>query len=119
VSSWPEVREDGLVRVPFAQDVVVAMPAEADIRAPGGAITAELCGHGEHAPPCPLAPHHTAAQRRGAQVHLRVLFATEPDREAEVRTRIGRALGAWDVRSCAAGEVRPDERAHAGRLVAS
>ena len=52
-------------------------------------------------------------------MHLRILFATEPDREAEVRTRIGRALAAWHVRSCVAGEVRPDERAHAGRLVAS
>ena len=88
-------------------------------RRAGGAITAELCGHWEHPPPCPLAPHHTAAQRRVAQVHLRILFATEPDREAEVRTRIGRALAAWHVRSCVAGEVRPDERAHAGRLVAS
>ena len=107
------------MRHAYAHEAVLELAPEADIRAPGGAITAELCGHWEHAPPCPLAPHHTAAQRRGAQVHLRVLFATEPDREGEVRTRIGRALAAWEVRSCAAGEVRPDERAHAGRLVAS
>jgi hypothetical protein len=52
-------------------------------------------------------------------VHLRILFATEPEREGEVRTRIGRALAAWDVHSSAAGAVRPDEEAHAGRLVAS
>ena len=107
------------MRHAFAHDAVIALAPDADIAAPGGAVTAELCGHWEHPPPCPLAPHHTAAQRRGEQVHLRILFATEPEREAEVRTRIGRALAAWDVHSSAAGAVRPDEQAHAGRLVAS
>lgn len=107
------------MRHAYAHDAVLSLAPDADIAAPGGAVTTELCGHWEHAPPCPLAPHHTAAERRGAQVHLRILFATEPEREAEVRTRIGRALGAWDVRSSGAGEVRAQERAHAGRLVAS
>ena len=107
------------MRQPFAHDAVITLAPDADIAAPGGAVTAELCGHWEHPPPCPLAPHHTAAQRRGAQVHLRILFATEPEREAEVRARIGRALATWEVRSSAAGVVRQDERAHAGRLVAS
>jgi hypothetical protein len=107
------------MRQPFAHDAVITLAPDADIAAPGGAVTAELCGHWEHPPPCPLAPHHTAAQRRGAQVHLRILFATEPEREAEVRARIGRALAAWEVRSSAAGVVRQEEQAHAGRLVAS
>jgi len=107
------------MRQPFAHDAVIALAPDVDIAAPGGAVTAELCGHWEHPPPCPLAPHHTAAQRRGAQVHLRILFATEPEREAEVRTRIGRALAAWEVRSSAVGAVRQEEQAHAGRLVAS
>jgi hypothetical protein len=107
------------MRHAYAHDAVLALAPEADLAAPGGAITTELCGHWEHTPPCPLAPHHTAAQRRGPQVHLRILFATEPECEAEVRTRIGRALAGWDVRSSAAGAVRPDEKSHAGRLVAS
>ena len=107
------------MRHAFAHDAVIALAPDADIAAPGGAVTAELCGHWEHPPPCPLASHHTAAQRRGAQVHLRILFATEPEREAEVRTRIGRALATWEVRSSAAGVVRQEEQAHAGRLVAS
>jgi len=107
------------MRHAFAHDAVIALAPDADIAAPGGAVTAELCGHWEHPPPCPLAPHHTAAQRRGAQVHLRILFATEPEREAEVRARIGRALATWEVRSSAAGAVRQEEQAHAGRLVAS
>jgi hypothetical protein len=107
------------MRQPFAHDAVITLAPDADIAAPGGAVTAELCGHWEHPPPCPLAPHHTAAQRRGDQVHLRILFATEPEREAEVRARIGRALATWEVRSSAAGVVRQEEQAHAGRLVAS
>ena len=107
------------MRQPFAHDAVITLAPDADIAAPGGAVTAELCGHWQHPPPCPLAPHHTAAQRRGAQVHLRILFATEPEREAEVRTRIGRALAAWEVRSSAAGALRQEEQAHAGRLVVS
>ena len=107
------------MRQPFAHDAVITLAPDADIAAPGGAVTAELCGHWQHPPPCPLAPHHTAAQRRGAQVHLRILFATEPEREAEVRARIGRALATWEVRSSAAGVVRQEEQAHAGRLVAS
>ena len=39
--------------------------------------------------------------------------------EEEVDQYRSSALAAWHVRSCVAGEVRPDERAHAGRLVAS
>ena len=106
------------MRHAYAHDAVSAR-ARRRLAEPGGAITAELCGHWEHPPPCPLAPHHTAAQRRGAQVHLRILFATEPDREAEVRTphraRAGR-VGRPQLRR---GRGAPEERAHAGRLVAS
>jgi len=107
------------MRHAYAHHAVLELAPDADPAAPGGAITTELCGQWEHPPPCPLAPHHTAAERQGPQVHLRILFATEPEHEAEVRTRIGRALAAWQVRRSAAGAVRPDERAHAGRLVAS
>ena len=103
----------------FAHDAVVAMNADADPAAPGGAITTALCGHWEHEPPCPLAPHHTAARRDGRNdVVLRILFATEPDREREVRMLINQALGAqWEVRRSGAGVVQPAERAHADRLV--
>jgi hypothetical protein len=108
------------MRHAYAHDAVLTLDADADIRAPGGAITAALCGHWDHVPPCPLASHHTAARRQGPQVYLRILFATEPDREPEVRERIGRALAAgWEVRRSAAAALRPEEQAHAGRLVAS
>jgi hypothetical protein len=79
-----------------------------------------LCGHWEHEGPCPLAPHHTSAERAGDEVRLRTLFATEPAQEAEVRARIGAALAAsWTVRASEAVPVRPGEADHARRLVAS
>ncbi len=107
------------MRHAYAHDAVLDLAPDADMNAPGAAITTALCGHWEHDPPCPLAPHHTGARRDGPNVRLRILFATEPDREAEVRERIGRALTEWDVRSCATGSVRPDEHAHVGRLAGS
>jgi hypothetical protein len=63
-------------------------------------------------------------------VRLRVLFAVEPEREDEVRSLIGQALASgqqagpdgrvttWTLRSSSAGSIRPDEEAHAVRLVA-
>ena len=119
------------VREVFAHDVVVTMEADQDAAAPGGAITVALCGHWEHEPPCPLAPHHTAAERDGATVRLRVLFAAEPGDEAEVRRRIDDALARseletpsgtiarWQLISTTRGTVRRDETEHGRRLAAS
>lgn len=115
------------MRAVFAHDAVLDMESEHDLRAPGGAITVALCGSWEHAPPCPLAPHHTTAERDGGAVRLRVLFAAEPGDEPEVRRRIANALAAgqvlapggdlarWRVASEGPGEVRPEEREH-GRI---
>ena len=87
--------------------------------------------HWDHEPPCPLAPHHTGARRTGDEVQLRVLFAAEPSDEAEVRRRIGDALGrgelvgpdgvrtTWQLVADAAGTVTDEERPHAERLAAS
>jgi hypothetical protein len=119
------------MREVFAQDAVVAMKADDDARSPGAAVTVALCGHWDHEPPCPLAPHHTAVERDGELVRLRVLFAADPRDEAEVRRRVERALreghlvtpeGAvaeWRLLSAEAGAVRPQEREHGERLVAS
>ncbi len=102
-----------------------------DDGAPGAAITVAVCGHWEHEPPCPLAPHHTAAERDGDTVRLRVLFAAEPTDEAEVRRRIDDALASsrmetpegavarWRLVSSAVGMVRPDEEDHGRRLLKS
>ena len=54
------------MRQAFAHDAVVVLDAGGDDRAPGGAITVELCGHWDHEPPCPLAAHHTGVRRTRA-----------------------------------------------------
>ena len=135
LTSWASARwlwvDTGLVRQAFAHDAIVTMETGGDVRAPGAAITLALCGHWEHEPPCPLAPHSTDAQRSGDQVRLRVLFAAEPGAEAEVRGRIEAALSRadllgpdgvttrWQVRSSRPGLLRADEAGHAQRLIQS
>jgi hypothetical protein len=117
------------MRGAFAHDAVVRMTPEADLRAPGAAITVALCGHWEHQPPCPLAPHHTRADRTGDDVHLRILFATEPSTETTVRDRIDAALSdgqlsgpdgvttLWQLHRSQSSEVHADELEHAERLI--
>ena len=119
------------MRQAFAHDAVVDIEAGGDVRAPGAAITVALCGHWEHEPPCPLAPHHTGAERSGGQVRLRVLFAAEPEAEAGVRRRIVAALSGasltgpdgatthWRLRSAQLGRLRADEAQHAEQLIQS
>ena len=121
------------MRAPYAHDAVVRVAPGGDLAAPGGAITVALCGGWQHAgEPCPLAGHHTTAERVGGagsdEVRLRVLFAAEPGDEAEVRRRIEDALASgtvtgpdggtrsWRPGSAAPGTVRADERDHARRL---
>jgi hypothetical protein len=115
------------MREAFAHEAVLAMGPDADIRAPGAAITVELCGQFEHEPPCPLAAHHTHAERDGEDVRIRTLFATESDQETTVRDRIHATLSAgqldapsgitrWQLRSGGPCAVTSEERAHAERL---
>jgi hypothetical protein len=117
------------VRQAFVHDAVVTLEAGGDARAPGAAITVALCGHWEHDPPCPFAPHKTEAQPDGDLVRLRVLFASEPAAEAEARRRIEAALSAgaltgpdgvttrWRLRGAQPGVLRADEARPAGQLV--
>ena len=119
------------MRAAFAHDAVLDMGPDADLAAPGGAVTLALCGAFAHPPPCPVAPHHTATDRRPDGVAVRVLFATDPAEEVAVRTGIDAALSAgfcdgpdgtrtrWTLRSSAAGVVTASEHAHAARLVVS
>lgn len=119
------------MREVFAHDALVMMDSGADVGAPGAAITVALCGSWEHEPPCPLAPHHTAAEGDGDVVRLRILFAAEPADEPEVRRRIADALATgyvvtpagdaarWRPVSDAPGQVLPGEAEHGRRLAAS
>jgi hypothetical protein len=149
------MRRTRRMRAAFAHDAVVVVEPGGDPAALGGAVTLELCGSFAHPPlprspgtstssrpggsaeeprpttaSCPVAPHHTRADRDGGAVTVRVLFAVEPADEEAVRARIDRALASgycdgpdgvrtrWTVRSSAAGVVSAAEREHAARLVA-
>jgi hypothetical protein len=82
-----------VARASYAHDAVVTLDAGGDSRAPGGAITVALCGHWDHQPPCPLAPHHTdAVPGDDGTVRLHVVFAAEPKDERRVRELITLAL---------------------------
>ncbi|MBT2534055.1 hypothetical protein J7E83_18380 [Arthrobacter sp. ISL-48] len=112
----------------YAHNARLRMDADADLRAPGAAITLALCGSWEHKPPCPLAGHHTSAERTGGTVRVKVIFATEPEHLAEVRRRMEDALSAesvagpegvvtvWVLEASGAGELAQAEREHARRL---
>ena len=119
-----------MTRTAYAHDAVVVLDPGGDSRAPGGAITVALCGHWDHEPPCPLAPHHTdATPADDDMLRLRVLFATEPENERKVRELITQALSSgrgtgpdgrvtrWMVQTSSASDIGPDESDHAARLV--
>ena len=117
------------MRLAYAHEAVLVMAAGSDDRAPGGAITVALCGALDHEPPCPLAAHHTATERHGDELHLRILFAAPPDRCGEIRGRIDAALragsfaapdgrtSAWQTVRTGCTTVADDERSHARRLL--
>jgi hypothetical protein len=118
-----------VTRAAYAHDAFVILDPGGDTRAPGGAITVALCGHWDHEPPCPLAPHHTdASPADDDTVRLRVLFAADPEDEDRVRELITQALLSgrltgpdgrvtrWMVKSSGPASVRPDEADHAARL---
>jgi hypothetical protein len=116
------------MRQAFAHEAILVMESGADERAPGAAVTVALCGHWDHEPPCPLSPHFVHADRVNEELHVRVLFAAEPDVESEVRRRIERALSgqwkypvgfrtSWQLRQCRPSDVSPGETCHAQRLI--
>lgn len=119
------------VRHAFAHVAVVRLAPGGDDGGPGAAITVALCGHWEHEPPCPLAPHHTRAERSGDALRLRTLFVVEPELEGTVRERIDAALrlGAvtgpgevhttWELSGSGPSEVEAGELEHARRLMRS
>ena len=107
------------------------MEPDADLRAPRGAVTAALCGHWDHQPPCPLAAHHSTADRQGREVHLRILFAADRVKETAIRQLIESALSEgklegpngvitrWQLRSSQHSQVRAEEMDHAEHLIHS
>ncbi len=120
-----------VARQAYAHDAVVTMQPGGSPNALGGAITVALCGHWDHQPPCPLAPHYVSTLPDGETLAVRILFATESANERRVRDLIGEALATgqltgpdggvarWQLRSAAAADVRPKEEDHAAGLIGS
>ena len=71
---------------------LVEFESDADQRAPGGAVTVELCGHWDHEGPCRW-PHFTSVESGDAGQHRVVVEFEAPQHEVSlVRERIIRAL---------------------------
>lgn len=104
------------------------MEPDTDERTPGAAVTLALCGQWDHEPPCPLSPHHVHIDRVDDELHVRVLFAAEPETVSEVRRRIEQALSGrwqfpdgfttpWQLRESRPSDVAAEETGHAERLI--
>lgn len=104
------------------------MEPHADVRAPGAAVTVTLCGHWDHEPPCPLAPHHVSAVGDDGELRVLFLFAAEPHKEDEVRYLIEQAPSGrltlpdgfatpWQLRASWPGEISAEQTGHAGPLI--
>jgi hypothetical protein len=91
-----DARDTGPMRAAYVHQGILVMSSEADLDVPGAAVTLALCGSWDHRPPCPLA-HHTHSERSGTIVRVRVVFATEPENEGDVRRRIDAAHGTGSV----------------------
>jgi hypothetical protein len=117
------------MREVFAHEAILRMGLDEDSRAPGAAITVQLCGDWQHEPPCPIAPHHTRSERvDDGRVRVRTLFSTPRATEQDVRARIdvalragrlpGRGAGAarWTLVGSDSSTVRYDEQDLAQRL---
>jgi hypothetical protein len=85
-------------RTAFVHEATVLLDEGADQQAPGAAVTVALCGHWKHEGACRW-PHRTVvADRSGNALTVRVVFVSDPEEEADVRTRLVASLrvGALD-----------------------
>jgi hypothetical protein len=116
------------MRQAYAHDAVLMMEPDADVRAPGAAVAVALCGHWDHKPPCPLAPHRVTADEIDGELHVRILFATEPAKERTVRRLIEQGLSGevkypdgfttpWRLARSGPGDVAADEAGLAESLI--
>jgi hypothetical protein len=107
-------------RATFVHEADLRLDDGADPAAPGGAVTAALCGHWEHEGPCRW-PHNNDIAVSTAAATFRTLFAAPAADEGEVRRRIDDALanGAdWALLGTRPRAVALSERPLAERLLA-
>jgi hypothetical protein len=105
-------------REAFVYEAELVLDEGADSRAPGGAITVELCGSWEHEGGCRW-PHNTAIETDGENARLRTIFIAPRHEETIVRERIDQALrgvAEWTVISSRERPLAQAERPLAKRL---
>jgi hypothetical protein len=118
------------VRQAYVHRLVLRPDVGFDDRAPGGAVTRELCGSWDHVGDC-LVPHHNAARADEDGLELRVVFVAGADVEPLVRRRIWGAVGAgmlvgpdsrtshWELLEHGPDELTAAERTLAAQWLAS
>jgi hypothetical protein len=102
----------------IAVEVELKLRAGTNIQAPGGAVTAELCGHWEHDGPCRW-PHNSQIDVEANPARLRTIVVVSDDDRVDVLQRIEAALRRDDRWTIARFSVRSpvdDERRLAERL---
>jgi hypothetical protein len=92
----------------FVHEATVDLADGADPRALGGAITAALCGHWDHEPPCRW-PHHTDVASTGAGHVVTTVFTADPAEEALIRGSIVAAIRSGQL-------IGPDGRLNRWRV---
>ena len=96
----------------------VTFSAEADTRAPGGAVTVALCGSWDHEGSCRW-PHHTSVDPSITPSPVRVVFVADDDELVDVRRRIESALvsgDGWSAVAMRVDSLTADETIQAERL---
>lgn len=119
------------MRSGFVHEAIVKLDDGGDPATVGAAVTVALCGHWEHEPPCPLAPHNTSAIPQDGALAVRVRFVCEPADEMRVRQLIESALRGgrgerptgepttWDLISSRPAAAAPAEQRLLHRLAQS
>ena len=113
--NWQDER---VSREAIAVEVELELRAGTDIRGPGGAVTAELCGHWEHDGPCRW-PHNSQIDTNANPARLRTIVVVSDDDRVEVLQRIEAALrrdDRWTLARIGVRSTADDERGLAERL---
>jgi hypothetical protein len=100
----------------FVIEILLAVDPACDRRAPGGAVTVELCGHWDHEGPCRW-PHNSALNDTGT---FRTVFVADPREAPTIAHRIEHALRSstdWDVTHVTERAVNDHERELAANLL--
>ena len=103
---------------PLVVEVELHLYPGTDVRAPGGAVTAGLCGHWDHDGPCRW-PHNNRLDIEESSARFRTIVIVAHEDRDEVLRRIEVALRGderWRVAELEVRAVNEDEQQVAERL---